>query len=110
MCEALRALHSAGLVHRDLKPANLMLGRDGKVTVVDLGIVQRVTDGHDASGHTVGTPAMAPEMLSDEEVTRLADIYSLGLWVIIVSRASHLSMDPRQWRSCTNRLTKSRHN
>ena len=79
-CEALRALHSAGLVHRDLKPANLMLGRDGKVTVVDLGIVQRVTDGHDASGHTVGTPKyMAPEMLSDEEVTHLADIYSLGV-------------------------------
>ena len=79
-CEALRALHSAGLVHRDLKPANLMLGRDGKVTVVDLGIVQRVTDGHDAGGHTVGTPKyMAPEMLSEEEVTHLADIYSLGV-------------------------------
>lgn len=79
-CDALETLHSAGLIHRDLKPANLMIGRDGRVSVVDLGIVQRVTEKHEATGQAAGTPKyMAPEMFSNQEITNRVDIYSLGI-------------------------------
>ena len=79
-CDALTTLHAAGLIHRDLKPANLMIGKDGRVSVVDLGIVKRVTEQNEASGQGAGTPKyMAPEMFSDADVTLRADIYSLGI-------------------------------
>ena len=79
-CDALSTLHDAGLIHRDLKPANLMLGKDGRVSVVDLGIVQRVTEKHESTGQAAGTPKyMAPEMFSDQDITHRVDIYSLGI-------------------------------
>ena len=35
---AMASAHTSGLVHRDLKPSNIMLGRDARVRVLDLGL------------------------------------------------------------------------
>lgn len=82
----LTQLHHLGWVHRDVKPSNLMLTREGRTKLVDLGLVlsdetvlaqqHRLT----TVGHLMGTVAyMAPEQLIDSAaVDARADIYALA--------------------------------
>src|SRR6185503_18242162 len=34
---ALHAAHSTGVIHRDVKPGNIMVGTDGRSTILDFG-------------------------------------------------------------------------
>ncbi len=80
------ALHQAGLLHLDLKPSNVLVTRDGRVVVLDFGLVRPIgskgvwmTPGK-LEGSISGTPAwMAPEQFSGERVGEPADWYAVGL-------------------------------
>lgn len=82
VCLALDHLHGHGLVHRDLKPTNVMIGADGRATLLDFGLACRAREPGAARGSgdvCVGTMEYAaPEQICGEVVDARADIYSLG--------------------------------
>ncbi len=79
---ALQAAHAKGLVHGDVTPANLMLSREGKIKLLDLGLAKVLNSGRAATRAkkaAVGNPwYMSPERAKGEAGDARSDIYSLG--------------------------------
>src|SRR4051812_36719691 len=74
---ALGALHAHGVLHLDLKPANIIVGTDGRVRLIDLGIADLIGNTRDV---ILGTPGYAaPEVRDGKAATRATDVYGLAL-------------------------------
>jgi len=83
LAEGLSALHGAGRIHRDIKPENVLVARDGRVVILDFGLIAEVMPiGLDRSSglHAVGTPAyMSPEQARGHTISESSDWYSVGV-------------------------------
>ena len=79
----LHALHRAGKVHRDLKPTNVMITPEGRVVVLDFGVVADLApDPGKQDAFVAGTLVyMAPEQLHTADVSPAADWYALGVMI-----------------------------
>ena len=81
IAEALKVAHSKHIVHRDIKSQNIMVTRDDRIKVTDLGIA-RVADNTTvtATNAVMGSVHyFSPEQARGAKVDNRSDIYSLGI-------------------------------
>ncbi len=83
VARALEHAHRQGLIHRDVKPKNIMITKDGRVKLADMGLARVADDAQAAqkeAGRAFGTPYyISPEQIRGElDIDFRADIYSLG--------------------------------
>lgn len=80
-CEALKGLqfvHDKGYLHRDLKPANILIDRNGGGKLADFGLAIPIREA------LLTAPAgtltyLAPEVFATGEMTKLTDLYAMGV-------------------------------
>lgn len=81
--DGLSYAHQQGFLHRDLKTENVMLGLDGRVKILDLGLAKRLMASESsltADGVVVGTfRAMSPEQARGYELDLRSDLFSFGV-------------------------------
>ncbi len=83
LCDALVAVHQAGLLHRDLKAQNVMRANDGRLLLTDFGagrVVDNSVDEVTAREGLAGTPLyLAPEALDGAAASPKTEVYAIGV-------------------------------
>jgi serine/threonine protein kinase/tetratricopeptide (TPR) repeat protein len=100
IAEAIQEAHEKGIIHRDLKPGNVKITPNGRVKVLDFGLVKMEQAMHGEAGPTasagdpeaptitadstvpgavMGTPAyMSPEQARGQAVDKRTDVWAFG--------------------------------
>jgi serine/threonine protein kinase/tetratricopeptide (TPR) repeat protein len=90
LSSALNALHAAGKIHRDVKPSNALVTAEGRLLLLDFGLVADVDRVADWTAEkAVGTVRyMAPEQAAGRPVGPEADWYAVGtmLYEVLTAR------------------------
>jgi serine/threonine protein kinase/Tol biopolymer transport system component len=93
IARGLAAAHEKGIVHRDIKPENIFITDDGRVKILDFGLVKLIDSADGTQSQTevptrkVNTDAgiimgtmgyMSPEQLKGQAIDHRTDIFSFG--------------------------------
>ena len=91
--DAVQHLHRHLIVHRDLKPSNVLVDREGRPRLIDLGIAKSLGDDTQLTGALapMSVAYAAPEQGSGEAITVATDVWGLGalLHELLSGRSPH---------------------
>ncbi len=96
VAQALDSAHHRGVIHRDVNPANVLLTRQRRAKLGDLGLSKQLDDqaGLTMDGTGLGTPEyIAPEQFTGaKDVDQRSDVYGLGvsLYVMLTGKLPFL--------------------
>jgi len=90
LCDALAAVHLAGLLHRDIKAQNVMRDTDGRIVLMDFGAGREERTAVASPPEMAGTPLyLAPELFAGGAASVPSDIYSLGVLLYHVATGAY---------------------
>ncbi|MCG8419973.1 MAG: AAA family ATPase [Proteobacteria bacterium] len=95
LAEGIGAIHASGHLHCDIKPSNTVVS-DGRVVLLDFGLVTAAYAEHRPDEEICGTPAfMSMEQVRGVPLTPAADWYSFGvmLYELLTGRLPR----PKNW-------------
>jgi eukaryotic-like serine/threonine-protein kinase len=79
LAEGVHRLHEMGKLHRDIKPSNVLITDEGRVVILDFGLVEDINpELHETL--LAGTPDyMSPEQAAQSAISKASDWYSVGV-------------------------------
>jgi len=83
-------LHKKRIAHRDIKPSNILIDKEGKLKICDMGAgkfipeTETVSELHDYAGTPFYT---APEIINSEQTLKKRDLFKADIWSLGVVMA-----------------------
>jgi serine/threonine protein kinase/tetratricopeptide (TPR) repeat protein len=81
LAEGVNVLHETEQLHRDIKPSNVLVTSEGRVVLLDFGLIMETTAlAQQQRPGLAGTPAyMSPEQIGNQPISQASDWYNVGV-------------------------------